>query len=214
MTYAKRRIRTIPRKKLGNETPASVTLVESRSIAELRLIAEMMPTTSATPTENTSAARPSAAVAGSRSTIASSTRWCVWNDRPRSPCASLVTHTTYWTGSGLSRPICSRIAASAVGSRSSPANTSAGSPGDRRMRMKTPIVTRKATGTMSTRRRRMYVVTPSPRLSAHPAVYFCSDAAWKRGMRSGYDSMPTRFFTVTSGETPNPYQTREGSSTV
>src|SRR5882672_5092241 len=52
-----------------------------------------------------------------------------------------------------------------AGSRSSPAKTSTGSTGDRRASAKTPTVTRSATGTMSTRRRRMYLITPSPPLS-------------------------------------------------
>src|SRR6266498_2618767 len=52
-----------------------------------------------------------------------------------------------------------------AGSRSSPANTSTGSTGDRRASAKTPMVTSSATGTMSTRRRRMYLITPSPPLS-------------------------------------------------
>src|SRR5207253_2398782 len=83
----------------------------------------------------------------------------------RSPCARWPSQTTYCTGIGWSRPICSRIAASALGSRSSPAKTRAGSPGETRTRTKTPIVTRNATGIMSTRRRRMYLITPSPQLT-------------------------------------------------
>src|SRR5207245_7528399 len=58
-----------------------------------------------------------------------------------------------------------RSAAIAAGSRSAPAKTRAVSPGETRTRTKTPIVTRNATGIMSTRRRRMYLITPSPQLT-------------------------------------------------
>src|SRR5258706_12790204 len=44
--------------------------------------------------------------------------------------------------------------------------------------------------------------------------YLPSCAAGNRGMGPGYASMPVSAFTVISGETPKPYQTREGSSTV
>ena len=105
MTYAKRRMSTIPRKKLGKETPARVTLVETRSTIEFRLTAEMIPTTSAIETEKKSAASPSSTVAGRRSHTASRTRWWVSKDLPRSPLTRWLSQTTYCTGSGLSSPI-------------------------------------------------------------------------------------------------------------
>ena len=90
----------IPRKKLGNETPMSVTLLESRSMNELRLTADRMPTTSARVIEIRSAATPSSKVAGSRWTIASSTFSFVWKERPSSPWTARDSQATYWTGSG------------------------------------------------------------------------------------------------------------------
>src|SRR5437879_11030625 len=66
----------------------------------------------------------------------------------------------YWKYRGLSKPSSWWTCATACGLRSSPRMIRAGSPGFRWMSMKTPTVTRNATGTISTRRRRTYVVMP------------------------------------------------------
>src|SRR5438046_250995 len=87
-----------------------------------------------------------------------------------------LSQTTYWTGSGLSSPIWMRVCSIAAGSRSSPKKTSAGSAGDRRTRMKTPTVTRNATGIIRPRRRRMYRVTTSPSCLRN-CVALCLDLA-------------------------------------
>ena len=60
----------MPRKKLGNETPISVMLVESRSTTELRFTADRIPIPSAKVIEIRSAARQSSKVDGHRSLIA------------------------------------------------------------------------------------------------------------------------------------------------
>src|SRR5438093_2247664 len=126
-----------------------------------------------------SAVTPSSMVFGSRSAIASTTGCLVRSERPRSPCTACWSQTTYWSGSGWSSPYSCRSASSVAGSRSSPAKTRIGSPGESRISVKMVTVRRNGTGIMSRRRRRMYWVTPPPyflaRLFLQPAVLEADD---------------------------------------
>ena len=72
-----------------------------------------------------------------------------------SPRTTWLSQVTYWIGTGLSSPYFARVAASAAGSRLSPASASAGSPGS--ARTPTKIRTLESASTISaapTRRRR------------------------------------------------------------
>jgi hypothetical protein len=112
---------TMPRKKLGNDTPMSVTLVASRSTTELRLIAERMPMTSANVIEMRIAAAPSSTVAGSRSMIARDALLVL--ERPPEVALDDVRQPgDVLDGSGLSRPRSCGSRQARPGRRSSPAN--------------------------------------------------------------------------------------------
>ena len=75
----------MPTKKLGTDTPATVKPEASTSSTEPRRSAATVPRGIASASDQSSAARPSSSVAGSRSPMACVTGWCVRSERPRSP---------------------------------------------------------------------------------------------------------------------------------
>src|SRR3954447_19624169 len=100
-----------------------------------------MPSTSATRMLRKASSR----VIGTRSRIVAPTLRPARRDSPKSPVTACVSHAKYWTGSGSSRPYFVRMSAKACGERSSPASTSAGSPGSARVPANTTMLARRTT---------------------------------------------------------------------
>src|SRR4051794_33336585 len=111
--------------------------------------------------------RASSRVIGMRSTIVEPTLIPARRDSPKSPVSACVSHAAYCTGSGSSRPNLTRMSASACGLRSSPASTSAGSPGSARVPANTTMLARKTTiSAAPTLRRKKPRTTLRPRCEA------------------------------------------------
>src|SRR5688572_13875636 len=85
----------------------------------------------------------SGSVTGSRLTINRPTGTSYWIDVPRSPRTAPASHSTYWTGSGRSRPSDRRSRSSVSGLPSVPRISSAGSPGSTRTTTNTTAETKK-----------------------------------------------------------------------
>ena len=97
-------------------------------------------------TEITKAIAASCMVTGSFVATSCSTGWRMRHENPRSPCNTLPIQWKYWITNGRSSHNSWRIWASTAGSRSSPASTSAGSPGISCCRQNTMTLTRKMVG--------------------------------------------------------------------
>src|SRR5436309_12313519 len=103
----------------------------------------------------------SGSVTGSRLAMSRPTGRSYCRDTPRSPCSALVSHSTYWRGSGRFSPSASRSRAAASGLPSGPMITSAGSPGSTRTTTNTRPETKKRVATNATALLATYRRTPT-----------------------------------------------------
>src|SRR5258705_6615888 len=117
--------------------------------------------------------RPSTAsskVTGSRWPISSRTGRLVHSDSPRSPRATLPSHSTYWTGSGRLRPSFSRSSSRSLAYAFSASIRTTTSPGINRGSVKTISEAISSEGTAMSRRFARYRLSTGRRRRAAPAL--------------------------------------------
>src|SRR5438874_906704 len=150
-------ISTRPVQKIGIDRPNSDASRATASKTELGQTAETTPAATPTAAAIRSAAVASCSVAGHASASSAATGRFCWIERPRSPRARRPTYSRYRTANGLSRPRCSRSAATASLVACSPSISVTASPGSRSTVSMTTKTTPSSTGTARRRRRSVNV---------------------------------------------------------
>src|SRR2546422_5130313 len=165
-------ISTRPVQKIGIDRPNSDASRATASKTELGQTAETTPAATPTAAAIRSAAVASCSVAGHASASSAATGRFCWIERPRSPRARRPTYSRYRTANGLSRPRCSRSAATASLVACSPSISVTASPGSKSIVNMTTNTTPSRTGTASRRRRTTNVsirrYRGAPRVSRGP----------------------------------------------
>src|SRR5205823_7051680 len=146
-------ISTRPVQKIGIDRPNSDASRATASKTEFGQTAETTPAATPTAAAIRSAAVASCSVAGHASASSAATGRFCWIERPRSPRARRPTYSRYRTANGLSRPRCSRSAATASLVACSPSISVTASPGSRSIVSMTTNTTPSRTGTANRRRR-------------------------------------------------------------
>ena len=146
-------ISTRPVQKIGIDRPNSDASRATASKTELGQTAETTPAATPTAAAIRSAAVASCSVAGHASASSAATGRFCWIERPRSPRARRPTYSRYRTANGLSRPRCSRSAATASLVACSPSISVTASPGSKSIVSMTTNTTPSSTGTANNRRR-------------------------------------------------------------
>ena len=115
-------------------------------------MAASTPVGSAIHRDSSIAAAVSSAEAGSRYMMVLKMGCPVMNDWPKSPCSTPISHVTYWTGAGRSRPNAARSVAAETAVVFVPRMTETVSPGTRWIRVNETTEIPKSTGMMLRRR--------------------------------------------------------------